>query len=67
VPLIGVGVDKLLPFVEHHLLQKEPVISFHLRFLILQEELFCMLQALPTGGRLDDEDAVRSHGWIAFH
>jgi hypothetical protein len=67
VPLVRMGVDKPLPFFQEHGFQKTLMIFFHLLFEVIEKEPFCSLQALPTGGRLNDEDAVRSHGCIAFH
>jgi hypothetical protein len=40
MPLLGMGVDKLLPFFQQNGLQKTLMILFHLLFKIFKEELF---------------------------
>lgn len=48
--------------VVHKPIEKLAVVFIHLLIEVLYEELVCLLPP-PTGGRLYDEDAVRSHEW----
>jgi hypothetical protein len=65
--LVRVGVEEALSLVAHQAFQKLAVVVFHLGFEVFEEELFGLLQSLPTLGRFNHEGFVGSHGCIAFH
>jgi len=62
--LVGPGVQEVLPLIAHQGFEKLSVMLFHLCVEVFKKELAGLLQSPPTGGRLNDEGCVGSHGCI---
>jgi hypothetical protein len=61
---VGLGVQETLPLIAHQGFEKLSMMLFHLRVEVFKKELAGLLQSPPTGGRLNDEGCVGSHGCI---